>query len=261
MDITGAACIVTGGASGIGRAIAARLIAGGARGVAIADLPGERLTRTATELGALALPCDATDGAAIATMIAAAQEQLGEIGIFVSNAGIYCAGGEEAPDAEWALNWNLHVMAHVHAARAILPGMAARGAGAFVITASAAGVLTHLNSASYATTKHAAVGLGEFLAIKYGPKEPGGPGVAISVLAPQAVRTPMTAGLEDGPSSVDGMLAPEDVANDVAASIADGRFLILPHPQVLEYMRRKSADYDRWISGMRRMKARRPDGI
>ena len=164
-------------------------------------------------------------------------------------------GGEETPDADWRLNWDIHVMAHVYAARALAPAMAARGSGYLVITASAAGLLNHLDSASYAVTKHAAVAFAEWLAITYGDR-----GVQVSVLCPQAVRTAMTQDHEDGVASVDGMIEPEAVADSVVEAMAAEDFLILPHPEVLDYMQRKAGDYYRWLGGMRKLRARYLEG-
>ena len=251
MDIEGKVVVVTGAASGIGRALARRFAAKGAKGVAVADVQSEPLHAVADGIGGLAVGCDVTDERAIRALVAAAEERFGPIDVFCSNAGIALEGGEEAPDEEWRLNWDVHVMAHVYAARAVAPGMAARGSGYLVNTASAAGLLTHVGSATYAVTKHAAVAFAEYLAISYGDR-----GVRVSVLCPQAVRTAMTEGREQGVASVDGMLEPEALADCVVDTMAREEFLILPHPRVLEYMRRKTADYDRWLGGMRRLRDR-----
>ena len=251
MKIEGKVCAVTGAASGIGRALARRFKAEGAAGVALADLDADGLAPLADELGALALPCDVAREVDVRNLIAKTEEAYGPIGVFCSNAGIVSEGGEEAPDAEWQRNWDVHLMAHVYAARALAPAMAARGEGYLVLTASAAGVLSHPDSATYAVTKHATVAFAEYLSIAYGDQ-----GVCVSVLCPQAVRTAMTRGREDSIASIDGMIEPEEAADCVVESMAQERFLTLPHPQVLDYMRRKTADYDRWLAGMRRLKAR-----
>lgn len=251
MRIEGKAAVVTGAASGIGRALARRFAREGARGVAVADLRGGPLQAVADEIGGLAVPCDATDERAVRALVAAAEERFGPIDVFCSNAGVAFEGGEEAPDDEWRLNFDLHVMAHVYAARAVAPKMAERGSGYLVNTASAAGLLTHVESATYAVTKHASVAFAEYLAIAYGDR-----GVRVSVLCPQAVRTAMTEGRERGVASVDGMIEPEALADCVVETMAREEFLILPHPQVLEYLRRKTADYDRWLAGMRRLRQR-----
>ena len=241
--------VVTGAASGIGRALARRFAREGARGVVVADVQRAALESVADEIGGLAVPCDVTDEGAVQALAAAAEERFGPIDVFCSNAGIARHGGEEAPDEEWRLSWDLHVMAHVYVARRVAPKMAARGSGYLVNTASAAGLLTHVESATYAATKHAAVAFAEYLAIAYGDR-----GVRVSVLCPQAVRTAMTVGQEQGVASVDGMIEPDELAHCVVETMDREDFLILPHPQVLEYMRRKTADYDRWISGMRRLR-------
>ncbi len=251
MKIEGKVAVVTGAASGIGRALARRFAREGARGVALADLQDEPLRAVAGEIGGLAVACDVTDERAVEALVAAAEERFGPIDVFCSNAGVAVEGGEEAPDEEWRRNWDLHVMAHVYAARAVARKMAARGSGYLVNTASAAGLLTHVGSATYAVSKHAAVAFAEYLAITYGDR-----GVRVSVLCPQAVRTAMTAGREQGVASVDGMIEPEALAHCVVETMEREEFLILPHPQVLEYLRRKTTDYDRWLSGMRRLRVR-----
>ena len=251
MEIDGKVVVVTGAASGIGRALARRFAAEGAKGVAVADLQSEPLRAVADEVGGLAVPCDVTVERAVRALAAAAEERFGPIDVFCSNAGLAREGGEEAPDEEWRLNFDVHVMAHVYAARVVAPKMAARGGGYLVNTASAAGLLTHVGSATYAVTKHAAVALAEYLAIAYGDR-----GVRVSVLCPQAVRTAMTEGREEGIASVDGMIEPEELVDCVIETMAREEFLILPHPQVLEYMRRKTGDYDRWLAGMRRLRNR-----
>jgi NAD(P)-dependent dehydrogenase (short-subunit alcohol dehydrogenase family) len=249
MKLAGRVAVVTGGAGGIGAALARRFLAEGARGVAVADLDEGPLRALAGEIGALAIPCDVAQESAIRALVAETEAALGPIDVFVSNAGVFREGSEDAPDREWRLNWDIHVMAHVYAARAVAPRMAQRGEGYLVNTSSAAGLLTHVGSATYAVTKHAAVALAEYLAICYGPR-----GVRVSVLCPQAVRTAMTRGREGGVASVDGMIEPEVLADCVVETMAREEFLILPHPQVLEYLRRKSSDYDRWLRGMQRLK-------
>ncbi len=251
MKIKGKTAVITGGASGIGRALARRFHGEGARGIVVADVQEAALAAVAGEVGGTAVVCDVSREADIRKLVKQAEDRYGEIDIFCSNAGIARFGWEEAPDAEWQLNWEIHVMSHIYAARAVVPGMLARGSGYLVNTASAAGLLTQINSASYSVTKHAAVAFAETLAIRYGDK-----GIRVSVLCPQAVRTAMTAGAEGSVASVDGMLEPEQLADCVIESMDREEFLILPHPQVLDYMRRKTSDYDRWLKGMRRMRDR-----
>jgi NAD(P)-dependent dehydrogenase (short-subunit alcohol dehydrogenase family) len=254
MEIAGKVCAVTGAASGIGRALARRFKADGAAGVAVADLDAAGLAPLADELGALAVTCDVAREDEVQRLIAETEAAYGPIDIYCSNAGIVSEGGEEAPDAEWQRNWDGHLMAHVYAARVLASQMAERGAGYIVLTASAAGVLSHPDSATYAVPKHATVAFAEWLSINYGDK-----GVGVSALCPQAVRTAMTQGREGSVASVDGMIEPEELAECVVQSMAREEFLILPHPEVLEYMRRKTADYDRWLGGMRRFKAKYAD--
>ena len=255
MDLDGKICVVTGAAGGIGAALARRFEAAGAGAVVVADVQAEPLRAVAEEIGGLAVTCDVTREADIIALVAAAEDAHGPIDVFCGNAGIARLGGEDSPDADWQLNWDLHVMAHVYAARAVAPKMAARGDGYLVITASAAGLLSHIDSATYAVTKHAGVAFAEWLAITYG-----GRGVKVSVLCPQAVRTAMTQGKEDAVASVDGMIEPEAVADSVIEAMAAEDFLILPHPEVLEYMQRKTGDYDRWLGGMRKLRARYLEG-
>jgi NAD(P)-dependent dehydrogenase (short-subunit alcohol dehydrogenase family) len=254
MKVEGKIAVITGAASGIGRALARRFKAEGAKALAIADMQEDALQAVADEIGALAMVTDVSREGDIQALVAKTEAELGPIDIFCSNAGICWLGGDDAPDEEWQTNWNVHVMAHVYAARAVAPGMAARGSGYLVNTASAAGLLSHVNSATYSVTKHAAVALGEWLSIEYGSR-----GVKVSVLCPQAVRTAMTQGRETGVAALDGMIDPEELADSVIATMEREEFLILPHPVVLDYLKRKTGDYDRWLGGMRRLKDRYRD--
>jgi NAD(P)-dependent dehydrogenase (short-subunit alcohol dehydrogenase family) len=255
MELKDKVVVVTGGAQGIGRALCRRFAAEGARSVVVADVDGNGAEAVAGEVGGVGAALDVSDAAAVAALVHETEDRDGPIDLFASNAGISVAGGVEVTDDSWQRIWDINVMAHVYAARAVLPSMLARGEGYLLNTASAAGLLSQIGSAPYAVTKHAAVALAEWLAITHGDA-----GIKVSVLCPQAVRTNMTAGLEGGGvAGVDGMLEPDDVAQVVVEGLADERFLILPHPQVLEYLRRKTADYDRWLAGMRRLQARYGD--
>ena len=249
MKLEGKVAVVTGGASGIGRALARRFKAEGAKGIAVADVQTEALAAVAAEIGGLAITCDVSKESDIQNLVKGTEIELGPIDVFCSNAGIAILGDEQAPDHEWQRNWDIHVMAHIYAARAVAQKMAERGSGYLVNTSSAAGVLTHIKSATYSVTKHAAVAFAEFLSITYGPS-----GVKVSVLCPQAVNTAMIQGREDDVASVDGMIEPETLAECVIETMEKEEFLILPHPQVLEYMRRKTGDYDRWLRGMQRLR-------
>jgi NAD(P)-dependent dehydrogenase (short-subunit alcohol dehydrogenase family) len=254
VKVDGTCIVVTGAAGGIGRALARRFRAEGARSVVVSDIDEGALAATAKEIDAIARPCDVTDPAAMAAMIDSVERAEGPIDLFCSNAGVAIPGLVDAPMAAWQRSIDVNLMAHIHAAREIVPRMLDRGGGYLLQTASAAGLLTQLGSAPYAVTKHAAVGFAEFLAITYGDR-----GLKVSVLAPQAVRTAMTAGSPGGGvAGVDGMIEPDEVADAVIAGLDAERFLILPHAQVLEYMRRKTADYDRWLAGMRRLQQRYP---
>jgi len=251
MKVDGKHVVVTGGANGIGAAMARRFAQEGAR-VVVADLDEAPLLRVAAEVGGLGVPTDVRDEHAIAALVTAAEDQFGPIDLFCSNAGIVVPGGEDATDAQWERSIGVNVLAHVYAARVLVPRMIARGGGYLLNTASAAGLLTQIGSAPYSVTKHAAVAFAEWLAITYGES-----GLTVSVLCPQAVRTNMTAGtVEGGVAGVDGMLEPEEVAAAVIDGLAAEHFLILPHPEVLDYFRRKADDYDRWLRGMRRLQAR-----
>ena len=248
MKLRGKVAVVTGAGSGIGRALARRFSAEGARGVVCVDREAAAARAVAGEIGGLELACDVSGEAAIRNVVARTEAHLGPIDVFCSNAGLARLGDEHTPDEDWQRNWEVHVMAHVYAARAVLPGMVERGSGYLVNTSSAAGLLTHIHSATYAVTKHAAVAFAEFLSIRYGEK-----GIRVSVLCPQAVRTAMTAGQEAGVASVDGMIEPEEVADCVVETMDREEFLILPHPVVRDYVKRKAADHDRWLRGMRRL--------
>jgi NAD(P)-dependent dehydrogenase (short-subunit alcohol dehydrogenase family) len=251
MKLQGTCVVVTGGASGIGAALARRFATEGARGVVVADVQEAALAGIADEIGALAVQCDVTREDDVRALVDAAVTAYGPIDLFCSNAGIVVPGGEDATDADWERSIGVNVLAHVYAARAVVPGMLERGEGYLLNTASAAGLLTQIGSAPYSVTKHAALAFAEWLSITYGDR-----GVKVSVLAPQAVRTAMTAGVPGGGvAGVDGMLEPEAVADAVVHGLEREDFLILPHPEVLEYFRRKASDYDRWIRGMRRLQA------
>lgn len=248
MNLEGKVAVVTGAASGIGRALARRFAAEGAAGVVCADRQAAGVEAVAHEIGGLAVVADVSKESAVGSLVSCAEERFGRVDVFCSNAGIALFGDESTPDDGWRRSWDIHVMAHVYAARAVIPGMIERGSGYLVNTSSAAGLLTHIHSATYAVTKHAAVAFAEYLSIRYGPR-----GVRVSVLCPQAVRTAMTAGQEDGVASVDGMIEADEVADCVVATMEREEFLILPHPVVREYVKRKAADPDRWLRGMSRL--------
>jgi NAD(P)-dependent dehydrogenase (short-subunit alcohol dehydrogenase family) len=249
---TDAVVVVTGGASGIGRALAERAAAAGARAVVVADLDGAAASRVAAELGGVGLALDVTDEAAVAGAIDEITASAGEIDIWCSNAGVGGRGGL-GDDAEWDLTFRVHVLAHVYVSRHLLPRMAQRGRGHLMVTASAAGLLTEMDAAPYTVTKHGAVALAEWLAIQYGDR-----GVSVSCLCPQGVRTPMTAGMDRTSATLaaGSLLEPSDVADAVIAAWSEGRFLILPHPEVAAFEQRRAADRDRWLAGMRRVRAR-----
>jgi len=240
--------VVTGAASGIGRALAVRFAAEGAKLVVCSDRDEAGVRATAELVSGPAFVTDVSREADIQSLIETVEADHGPIDLFCSNAGIGIGGGAEASNDGWQKIWDINVMAHVWAARHLVPRMIARGGGYLMNTASAAGLLSQIGSAPYAVTKHAAVGLAEWLAITHGDQ-----GIKVSVLCPQAVRTAMTASNPDGVASVDGMIEPEDVAEACVRAIEAEDFLILPHPEVLTYMRRKTENYNRWIGGMRKL--------
>jgi NAD(P)-dependent dehydrogenase (short-subunit alcohol dehydrogenase family) len=245
--------VVTGGAGGIGRALAARLTGAGSR-VAVVDLEGAAAEGAAAGLpGAIGVGADVADPAAVRAMLDRVEAELGPIDIYCSNAGVATGGGLD-DDGAWDLSWRVHGLAHVYAAREILPGMRARGSGAMVITASAAGLLMMMQSAPYTVTKHASVAIAEWLAVNYG-----GNGVQLHCLCPQGVRTPMVTNdprAEPELTASGRILEPAEVADAVVDAIAANHFLVLPHPEVHDYEKHKVEDRDRWLAGMRRLLAR-----
>ena len=244
--------LVTGGAGGIGAAIAAKLAAQGAA-VVVTDIDADRLAETASRLGVYAVPADIATPDGVLLGIAAATERLGGIDAYFANAGIIGGAGLETPDSQWATTYDINVLAHVRAARALIPGWVERGHGRFVVTASAAGLLSMLDAAPYAVTKHAAVAFAEWLSITYGGK-----GIVVQALCPEGVRTAM---LEQAGHLAEllvthGARTPEEVADLVWEALHDNRFLILPHPQVAAYYRARATDTDAWVAGMQRLQDR-----
>jgi NAD(P)-dependent dehydrogenase (short-subunit alcohol dehydrogenase family) len=254
MELSEKVVVVTGGASGIGRALARRFAAEGARGVVVADLDGAGAQAVAEEIGGLGVACDVGNEQQVGDLIGQAQDAYGPIDLFCANAGVAVGTDEQAPDAEWDLAFAVNVRAHVYAARALVPAWLERGEGYFLATASAAGLLTQIGSAPYAVTKHAAVAFAEWLSITYGDR-----GIRVSCLCPMGVRTPMTEG-DDLATAIVATAGDMLDAEDVAATVADGlrteRFLILPHPEVMTFLQRKADDHERWLAGMRRLQAR-----
>ncbi len=251
MQVDGKVVAVTGGGHGIGRALALEAHRRGARSVVIADLDADAAGTCAAAVGGRAWTVDVGDREAMNRFIRAAEEGVGPIDVFCSNAGILRTGDVDTPAADWQACWDVNLMSHVHATRALAQPLAERG-GYVLITVSAAGLLSQIGSATYAVTKHAALAYAEWLSITWGDR-----GLGVSALCPQAVRTDMIADLDDGGvAGLDGVLEPEAVAQAAFDGIADGAFLILPHPQVAEYVRRKAEDHDRWIRGMRRLQDR-----
>jgi NAD(P)-dependent dehydrogenase (short-subunit alcohol dehydrogenase family) len=250
--IDGSAVVVTGGGAGIGRALARRLAAGGAR-VVVNDLDAGAAAAVAAEIGGYAAPGDVATADGVHDLIAAARGYLGEIDVYCSNAGIAAGQGPDAPEETWQRSWEINVMAHVRASRELLPGWLDRGRGCFVVTASAAGVLTMLGSATYSVTKHAAEAYAEWLAATYAHR-----GLTVHCICPQGVKTAMLDASGEAGKVVLAAAAiePEQVAEALWAGMADGRFLILPHPEVQGYYAFRAADPDKWLRGMNRMQQR-----
>jgi NAD(P)-dependent dehydrogenase (short-subunit alcohol dehydrogenase family) len=250
MDLKGAVAVVTGGANGIGEAMCRRFAAEGAAGIVVADRDS-RAHAIAKDLDAgIAVIADVALEADVRRIVTETLDAFGRIDLFCSNAGVFTAGGEDTNDADWERIWQINVLSHIYAARAVVPAMLAGGGGYLLQTASAAGLLTQIGSAPYAVTKHAAVAFAEWLAITYGDQ-----GLKVSCLCPQGVRTRM---LEDAAGPARTLVAataiePTGVADAVVDGLRAERFLILPHPEVAEYFRRKADDYDRWLRGMRRL--------
>ena len=262
MELQDKNIVVTGAGGGIGAALVRRFAQDGPRTIVLADVDGAAAQAVvdALEPGFDTVVVEADLGTEAGNVeVVRAAEEYGPVDLLCLNAGIAVGGGVEAPDEDWYRIFDVNVMAHVWAVRAALPGMLAEGSGYILTTASAAGLLTNLGAAPYAVTKHAAVALAEWLAITHGDA-----GIKVSCLCPQGVRTKMLFPDDEdqaqstGAESVrmQGVIEPDELAEVVAAGLADERFLILPHPEVLDYWRRKTDDYDRWIGGMRKLQAR-----
>ena len=251
-SVAGAGVVVTGAGSGIGAALACRFAAEGAR-VVVNDINAAAATAVAESCGAIAMPGDAASEEALAGLLQGAADELDGIDMFCANAGVARGGGEDASEADWAASWQVNVMAHVRAARLLLPGWLDRGSGHLISTVSAAGLLTMLGSASYSVTKHAALAYAEWLAATYAHR-----GITVQALCPMGVRTPMLAGISPAAEIILGETAieTEAVADAVMEGIADGRFLILPHPDVARMYVGRATDTDRWLRGMNKLQRR-----
>jgi NAD(P)-dependent dehydrogenase (short-subunit alcohol dehydrogenase family) len=254
-SMNGAGVVVTGGGGGIGRAIARRLAADGAR-VVVNDVDQAAADAVAAEIDGFAVPGDVGTERGVAELVDGATGFLGEIDVYCSNAGTAVGAGPETPDEQWLHAWEVNTLAHVRAARLLLPGWLDRGAGTFVVTASAAGLLTMLGGAPYSVTKHAAVGFAEWLAATYAHR-----GLRVHCICPQGVRTQMLAGSGRAGEVVLAAAAiePEQVADALATAMAVGRFLVLPHPEVRDYYVHRATDTDRWLRGMSRLQQRIDD--
>jgi NAD(P)-dependent dehydrogenase (short-subunit alcohol dehydrogenase family) len=252
MRIADKVAVVTGGGNGIGRALCRRFAAEKAKAVVVADMNPATAKQVADEIGGTAVTCDVSRESDVIALVRTAIARHGGIDLFGSNAGIAVNGDEHTPDAEWGRCWDVNVMAHVYAARAVIPHMLERGGGYLLQTVSAAGLLTHPQSATYAVTKHASLAFAEWLSMTYGDR-----GIIVSALCPQGVKTEMLRRAEAEATRrsflLDSALEPEQVADDVVKGIEAERFLILPHAEVAEYVKRKAGDPDRWLRGMRRL--------
>lgn len=240
--------VITGAASGIGRAMALRFADENPRAIICADIDFDGATATASAINGHARRVDVSSEADLADLIAWVENSIGPIDLFCSNAGILTPGGVDTANQDWQRIWDINVMAHVWAARHLIPRMASRGGGYLLNTASAAGLLNQVGSAPYGVTKHAAVGLAEWLAMTHADD-----GIKLSVLCPQAVHSEMTRGHEDGVASIDGIIDAAEVANACVQAIHSETFLILPHPQVADYLRGKAENYEKWIGGMTKL--------
>jgi NAD(P)-dependent dehydrogenase (short-subunit alcohol dehydrogenase family) len=267
MNPEGKTAVVTGGGGGIGSALA-RALANAGASVVVADLDGQAAQTTASAISdtvrgkAIAFAGDVSQTDVIAELLAAAESAFGPVDIYCANAGVGGSGGLDADEDVWATTIDVNVLAHVRAAKLLIDGWLERGSGYFVATASAAGLLSQIGSAPYSVTKHAAVGFAEWLSITYGDR-----GIGVSCLCPMGVNTNMlNSGLEAPAgagrqgarvvAAAGDIIEPDVVADCVLAAMEEGRFLVLPHPEVLDFMRRKTSDYDRWLNGMRRLQAR-----
>ena len=250
MRVAGSIVVVTGGGSGIGRALCRRFAKERAAGIVVADIDVDSARAVAAEIGGHTVATDVAREPDVVDLVREAHDRYGRIDLFCSNAGVAVHGGLETSNDEWQRCWSVNVMAHVYAARAVIPPMVAQGGGYLLQTISAAGLLTHPYSATYAVTKSAALAFAEWLSIAYGNR-----GIKVSALCPQGVKTDMLKRAEasTGRFLADGALEPEQVAEDVIRGLGDERFLILPHAEVAEYVRRKASDRDRWLRGMRRL--------
>lgn len=262
MEIRDGVMVVTGGASGIGRALARAFHAEGAAHVVVADRDEAGALAVAKQIGGTGVGVDVASEEALRNMVESTRAHIGPIDLFMSNAGYVTWGGLETSNEDINQMWQVHVMSHIYAARAVLPSMIERGRGYIMSTASAAGLLTQIGSLAYSLTKHAAVSLAEWIAITHGHQ-----GIGVSVLCPQAVETSIIRNSPSpdvdqspGVASGDGVLSPEYVAKACLESIREERFWVLPHPEVAEYARRKATDIDRWLCGMRRFQARNFEG-
>jgi NAD(P)-dependent dehydrogenase (short-subunit alcohol dehydrogenase family) len=256
LELPGAGVVVTGAGSGIGAALARRFAAEGAR-VVVNDINAAAARAVAAQAGGVAVPGDAASEQGVAELVSRARAELGEIDLYCANAGIACAGGEQAAEPDWEQSWQVNVMAHVRAARLLVGPWLDRGRGHLIATVSAAGLLTMLGAAPYSVTKHGALAFAEWMSATYRHR-----GITVQALCPQGVRTPMLEATGGAGQLILGASAiePEQVADTVVQALADDRFLILPHPEVARMYAGRAAETDRWLRGMNKIQ-RRADAI
>lgn len=250
MDVAGKVVVVTGGGNGIGAAMCRKFAQAGAEHVVVSDIDAAAADSVAAEIGGTAIACDVASEDSVVELVKVTEQKCGRIDIFCSNAGITVKGGLETPNDDWQKMWDVNVMSRLYAARAVIPAMLKQGSGYLVTTASAAGVLTEIGSASYSATKHADVALAEWLSVRYGRD-----GIGVSCVCPLGVKTDFL----DDDDPIHRFLhmhavTPDDVADSILTGIREERFLILPHPEVAEFFAMKTEDHDRWISGFQRLR-------
>lgn len=250
MELKDKIVVVTGGGNGIGKAMAIRFHEEGAKAVVVADLDGDAAREVASGIGGLGVQLDVSQEADVAGLVDRVEDEIGPIDLFCSNAGVSCLSNLSTPVEDWQRLWEINVMSQIYAARAVVPRMIERGGGYLLNTASAAGLLNQIGSGAYGVSKHASVAFAEWVSLTHAHD-----GIKVSVLCPQAVQTAMIAdrAAETLSAAVDGVLTPDEVAEAVVAGLKHESFLILPHPQVRDYMQRKTSDYDRWLKGMNRL--------
>jgi NAD(P)-dependent dehydrogenase (short-subunit alcohol dehydrogenase family) len=267
VELAGKVVVITGSGHGIGAGLAVRIAADHPAALVLVDHDGPAASRVAAavrsqhpSMPAEAMTADVVDPRQVEAFVERAESTFGRLDVFVANAGVGAGGGLDAADSVWSTAWDVNVMAHVHAARLVVPRMLARGGGCFVTTASAAGLLTNLGNAPYSVTKHAAVAFAEWLAVTYGDR-----GLHVACICPMGVDTAMLRSglgrLEGASVAAERVISVEAAAEEVVAGLRSGRFLILTHPETAVYEQHRAADRDRWLAGMRRLQREVEDSL